>query len=119
MVAEVLHGLAPHPGGLYVDGTVGLGGHAAAVLRATEGAATVIGLDQDPEALSVADRRLGAVAAELGRPDAYRLVRANFRDLASVLQVLGINQGGCDGVLLDLGVSSLQLDRPERGFSFR
>lgn len=119
MVPEVLHWLAPRPGARYVDATVGLGGHAAAILRATGGAATVLGLDQDPEALAAAEARLQAVAAELGRPDAFRLTRANFRDLPSALAELGINGACCDGILLDLGVSSLQLDRPERGFSFR
>jgi 16S rRNA (cytosine1402-N4)-methyltransferase len=119
MVAEVLHWLAPRPGGLYVDGTVGLGGHAAALLRATGGAATVVGLDQDPAALAIAGERLAEVAADLGRPECYQVIRANFRDLRSVLAETGIEEGRCDGVLLDLGVSSLQLERPERGFSFR
>jgi 16S rRNA (cytosine1402-N4)-methyltransferase len=119
MVAEVLRWLAPRAGGVYVDGTVGLGGHASAVLRAADGAATVIGLDQDPEALAIAARRLGAVAAELGRSESVRLARANFRDLRAALAEMGVDSPGCDGILLDLGVSSLQLDLPERGFSFR
>jgi 16S rRNA (cytosine1402-N4)-methyltransferase len=119
MPAEVLHWLAPRAGGLYVDATVGLGGHAAAVVRATGGSATVIGLDQDPDALALAGQRLSALASEIGRRDCFRLARANFRDLRSVLRSLGVSERGCDGVLFDLGVSSLQLDCPERGFSFR
>jgi 16S rRNA (cytosine1402-N4)-methyltransferase len=119
MVAEVLHWLAPRPGALYVDATVGLGGHATAILRSTGGAANVIGLDQDPEALATAAERLRSVAVELGRPDAFRLTRANFQELPSALADLGFGGTGCDGILFDLGVSSLQLDRPERGFSFR
>src|SRR5438067_1186944 len=98
MVAETLHWLAPRPGVLYVDATVGLGGHAAALLQATGGAAVVIGLDQDPEALEIASERLDAVAADLGRPGCFRLARANFRDLPSVLQDLGVPPGSCAGV---------------------
>jgi len=119
MVAEVLHWLAPRPGALYVDATVGLGGHAAALLEATGGAASLIGLDQDPEALALARTRLAAVTARLERPGSVQLVQANFRDLRPALQDLGVGDARCDGVLLDLGVSSLQLERPERGFSFR
>ena len=63
--------------------------------------------------------RAECLAGALERPDSFRLARANFRDLRPALAELGLGQRGCDGLLLDLGVSSLQLDRPERGFSFR
>ncbi len=112
LVAETLDLLAPErrPGGLFVDATVGLGGHAEALLlRAPE--ARLVGLDRDPQALERAARRL----APFG--DRVRLVPANFFHIEEVLSGLGLR--GVAGVLADLGVSSLQLETPERGFSFR
>jgi 16S rRNA (cytosine1402-N4)-methyltransferase len=106
MVAEVLDYLQPERGGLYFDGTLGGGGHAAAILGVSA-AAGVIGVDQDAEALEVAGRRLAEHGARL------RLVHANFADAAeSLAEPLA-------GALLDLGVSSHQIDEPARGFSFR
>jgi 16S rRNA (cytosine1402-N4)-methyltransferase len=96
--------------GLYVDGTVGGGGHAARLCAQLEGTGELVGLDADQEALEAAAKRLG----ECRRA---RLVQANFRDLGSVLRTLGL--GSPSGLLLDLGVSSRQLDEPARGFSFR
>ena len=110
LVDEVLRFLSPRPGGVYVDGTVGAGGHSNAILAATGGRCRVIGIDRDPEALAAARQAL----APWG--DAVRLVHANFADLETVLAELA--EDLVDGVLLDLGVSSMQLDRPERGFSF-
>lgn len=109
MRAEVVQALAPERGGLFVDCTVGLGGHAAAVLEA--GADRVIGIDRDQDALSIAGERL---ARWSGRVE---LVHANYRELGRVLDERGI--GGVDGILVDLGVSSLQLDGEGRGFSFQ
>jgi 16S rRNA (cytosine1402-N4)-methyltransferase len=109
MVAETVALLDPSRGGLFVDCTVGLGGHARAVLDA--GASRVLGLDRDPLALAVAARAL----AELG--DRVELVHADYRDLAGVLEARGIE--GVDGALADLGVSSMQFDTEGRGFSFR
>jgi 16S rRNA (cytosine1402-N4)-methyltransferase len=109
MVDEVREQLAPARGGIFVDCTVGLGGHAQALLEA--GASRLIGFDRDESALSMARERLVAYGARV------ELVHADFRDLAAVLDARGI--GGVDGVLADLGVSSLQLDSPGRGFSFR
>jgi 16S rRNA (cytosine1402-N4)-methyltransferase len=109
MVTEVVEVLQPGRGGLFVDCTVGLGGHAAALLDA--GAGRVLGLDRDPAALAHAGRRLE------GFGDRVTLVHADYRDLGSVLDVRGIDV--VDGVLADLGASSLQLDTAERGFSFR
>ena len=110
MRTEAVRFLAPDRGGIYVDGTVGLGGHAAAILAAGP-EVRLIGIDRDPQALRYAAARL----AQFG--DRVRLVHGNYRDLAEILSGLGIE--AIDGFLLDLGLSSLQLDAPERGFSFR
>lgn len=96
------------PGALWCDGTLGFGGHSEALL---EGGARVLGIDQDPEALrSACDRLEGRFA------DRFTPARGNFRDIRQVLDARGI--ASVDGILVDLGVSSWQLDRPERGFSF-
>jgi 16S rRNA (cytosine1402-N4)-methyltransferase len=109
MVAEVLEHLAPERGGTFIDCTVGLGGHARALLQA--GASRLIGLDRDPEALSRSRDALGAFGAQV------ELVHSDYRRLSDVLDARGIVT--VDGVLADLGVSSMQLDAPGRGFSFR
>jgi 16S rRNA (cytosine1402-N4)-methyltransferase len=109
MVAEVLDVLAPARGGFFVDCTVGPGGHARAILDA--GATRVLGIDRDPEALSLAREALRTWL------DRVELVHADFRDLAAVLDARDIDR--VDGILADLGVSSLQLDSAQRGFSFR
>jgi len=110
MRTEAVRFLAPDRGGIYVDGTVGLGGHAAAILAAGP-EVRLIGIDRDPQALRYAAARL----AQFG--DRVTLVHGNYRDLTEILSDLGIE--AIDGFLLDLGLSSLQLDAPERGFSFR
>ncbi|MEA2695288.1 MAG: rRNA (cytosine1402-N4)-methyltransferase [Acidobacteriota bacterium] len=112
LVRETLELLAPERGGLFVDATVGLGGHAAALLERAAGA-EVLGVDRDPQALLRAAGRL----EEFG-PRA-RLTQGNFHQLETLLGELGIGPGSLSGVLADLGVSSLQLDVAERGFSFR
>jgi 16S rRNA (cytosine1402-N4)-methyltransferase len=109
---EVVEGLVTDPVGTYVDGTLGGGGHAAALLDALDAGGTVVGIDQDPEALEAATGRLHG-AAEAGR---FRTVRGNFGDLESLLDAEGIES--VDGVLLDLGVSSHQIDEAERGFAY-
>ncbi|MDI6906482.1 MAG: 16S rRNA (cytosine(1402)-N(4))-methyltransferase RsmH [Thermoanaerobacterales bacterium] len=111
MLGDVLEALNIRPGGVYVDCTLGGGGHAAAILERLEGTGLLIGLDRDPKALDAAGRRLAPYAGRV------RLVRANFNELARIVreQVLA----GVDGVLFDLGVSSPQVDEPERGFSYR
>jgi len=111
MVSEVVAYLACAPGRTYVDATVGCGGHAAAILEASSPDGSLIGIDRDSDALQEAEASLEAYR---GR---YTLRRADFRDLASVLRQEGI--GSVDGILLDLGISSLQVDRADRGFSFR
>jgi 16S rRNA (cytosine1402-N4)-methyltransferase len=109
MVAETVALLAPSRGGLFVDCTVGLGGHTRALLEA--GASRVLGLDRDPDALRIARSRLDAFG------DRVELVHADYRDLGRVLDEHQI--AGMDGALADLGVSSMQLDADGRGFSFR
>ena len=109
MVAEVLDHLAPGRGGLFVDCTVGFGGHTRALLDA--GATRVIGFDRDQDALAHARRTL---AEHESRVD---LVHSDYRRLNDVLDARGVTT--VDGLLADLGVSSMQLDEPGRGFSFR
>jgi 16S rRNA (cytosine1402-N4)-methyltransferase len=109
MVQEVLEHLEPSRGGLFIDCTVGLGGHTRAIVDA--GASKVIGLDRDPQALERARETLGEVG------DRVELVHADYRRFEDVLNARGV--GPVAGILADLGVSSLQLDSPGRGFSFR
>ena len=109
MVEEVLQALQPERGGTFIDGTVGLAGHARALLA--RGATRLIGVDRDPAALAVAREALH----EWG--DRVELVHADYRELARVLDERGL--ASVDGVLADLGVSSMQLDAEGRGFSFR
>ncbi len=109
LTTDVVALLAPSRGGLYVDCTVGLGGHTRALLDA--GASRVIGLDRDADALALSSTALA------GYGDRVELVHADYRTLSAVLDARGIAQ--VDGALADLGMSSLQLDAPGRGFSFR
>jgi 16S rRNA (cytosine1402-N4)-methyltransferase len=112
MPREVLELLGPAlPGGRAVDATVGLGGHARLLCEALGPGGSLLGLDRDPEALEHAARRLE------GAPCAVRLERSRLDQLGAVLERLGYTP--VDAVLLDLGVSSLQLDTPGRGFSFQ
>ncbi len=108
MVAEVLAALRLKPSGRYADGTLGGGGHAAAILAASSPTGWLYGCDRDGAAVEAAQKRLSEFA---GR---FELRRANFAELAE-----WIPAASCDGVLLDLGVSSPQLDVAERGFSFQ
>lgn len=110
MVTEVLEALALQPDGIYVDGTVGGGGHAVEIVARLE-TGRLIGLDCDPSALEVARARLEQFGERV------TLVHANFAQLDRVLDELGIAH--VNGILLDLGVSLTQLDTPERGLSFR
>jgi 16S rRNA (cytosine1402-N4)-methyltransferase len=109
MVAEVLEHLAPSRGGVFVDCTVGLGGHARALID--NGATRVIGLDRDVQALDRAREVLGDVL------DRVELLHCDYRRFDEALEANGI--GLVDGMVADLGVSSMQLDAPGRGFSFR
>lgn len=111
LVADVVDWLKPKPGDTIVDGTLGLGGHAEALLAAMNGEGKLIGIDQDATALSIASERLKPVG---GR---FVSVHGNFRDIDQLVRGVGIEQVDC--ILLDLGVSSLQLDDGDRGFSFK
>jgi 16S rRNA (cytosine1402-N4)-methyltransferase len=108
LLEETLELLAVRPGGLWVDGTLGLGGHAEAVLRATAPDGRLLGLDRDEEALERARERLVPFGARV------RLEHADYREIPERL-----GDERASGILLDLGVSSLQLDDAERGFSFQ
>jgi 16S rRNA (cytosine1402-N4)-methyltransferase len=109
MTAEVLQFLQPQRGGLFVDCTVGLGGHARAVLEA--GASRLLGFDRDREALATARQNLEPYA------DRVDLIQADYRAIEEVLEARHID--AVDGLLADLGVSSMQFDSPGRGFSFQ
>jgi|CXWL01.1.fsa_nt_gi 16S rRNA (cytosine1402-N4)-methyltransferase len=110
LLAETLERLVTDKGGLYLDATLGLGGHSEAILSKMSAQGKVLGLDADPEALALAANRL-AIHGEK-----FHAVRSNFRSLGSILEAEGFFP--LSGALFDLGVSSLQLDKPERGFSF-
>lgn len=111
MLAETLAVLAPKPGGVFLDCTLGGGGHAEAILEQIMPGGRLIGIDQDRDALDAAGARLSRFG------EAVTLVQARFDELGAVLETLGIE--GVNGILFDLGVSSHQLDTPERGFSFK
>jgi 16S rRNA (cytosine1402-N4)-methyltransferase len=110
LLRETIEALATARGGLFVDCTVGLGGHSEAILQASSDT-QVLGIDRDEEALEQARKRL----AEFG--GRIRLVHADFRELTRVLAIAKVDSAR--GILADLGVSSWQLDSPSRGFSFR
>lgn len=110
MGPEVIRYLDPRPGGVYVDATVGGGGHALEILRACKGC-RLIGMDRDGEALKAAAENLRDFMERV------TLVRENFRDMKEALRGLGVERA--DGMVFDLGVSSYQFDEAGRGFSFR
>ena len=111
LIKEVVNQLQPRGGGLYVDCTVGGGGHAREILHACGPEGQLIGLDWDEEAIAASRERLGEFGARV------QLVRANYVELEKVLMSLRVT--AVDGVVFDLGVSSRQFDEPGRGFSFQ
>jgi 16S rRNA (cytosine1402-N4)-methyltransferase len=111
LAEEAVHWLAIRPGGTYVDATVGLGGHALEILKQMGGQGRLIGLDRDAQALEIARERLKVYERQV------TLVHAEFSRIGEAAENLGLPPA--DGVLADLGVSSMQLDEVERGFSFR
>ncbi len=111
MVTEVLHWLAPKEGDVYVDCTIGTGGHSEAILEKTRGRISLIGIDRDEETLKVAKEALKKYQSHI------RLVKANFKHLPQILKEKKIRE--VDSILYDLGLSSFQLKSRERGFSFR
>ncbi len=110
MLEQVIEGLDIKPDGIYVDGTLGGGGHSYEIAKRLTDGGRIIGIDQDAAAIKAAGERL----SEFG--DRVTIVRSNYAQMVSILQSLGIKQ--VDGILLDLGVSSHQLDTAERGFSY-
>lgn len=111
LLEEVIEGLAVKPEGIYVDGTLGGGGHSYEIAGRLHKDGKLVGIDQDEAAVLAAGERL----KEFG--DKVTIVRSNYRNTKGVLASLGIEK--IDGMLLDLGVSSYQLDEQERGFSYR
>ncbi|MCR4754828.1 MAG: 16S rRNA (cytosine(1402)-N(4))-methyltransferase RsmH [Lachnospiraceae bacterium] len=110
LLNEVIEGLNINPDGIYADGTLGGAGHSSEILKRLSPNGRLIGIDQDEEAVKAATDRIG-------RDDRVRIVRANYVKMPEVLQELGIEM--VDGILLDIGVSSHQLDTPDRGFSYK
>ena len=110
LLDEVLHFLNPKPGGRFIDATLGAGGHTRAILERTAPHGLVLGVDQDESALATAQAMLESFGSRLV------LVHANFKDIASVAREHGF--ADADGVLADIGISSMMVDDPLRGFSF-
>lgn len=110
LLDEALEYLNPKSGGIYIDGTLGLGGHTKDILKRSEPDGRVIGIDRDPEALKIARERLHEFEKRV------EFIHGSFSDMGRIAKDLGIRE--VDGILLDLGVSSLQVDTGQRGFSF-
>lgn len=108
LLDECIEGLSIKPDGIYVDCTVGGAGHSVEIAKRLTDGGRLIGLDRDPDAIKAASERLSGYNAEV--------IRSNYSGLGRVLETLGIK--AADGILMDLGVSSHQLDTPERGFSY-
>lgn len=111
LLEETIENLNVKPQGIYLDGTLGGGGHAYEVARRLEGVGRLIGIDQDEEAIEAAERRLAPYRERI------TLIRDNYANAVGALAEIDVY--GVDGILLDLGVSSYQLDNEERGFSYR
>ena len=111
LLEETIKNLNIRPDGIYVDGTLGGGGHASEVAKRLSGKGRLIGIDQDADAIRAAGERL----APFG--DRVTIIRSNYANMKEELYAIGVEQ--VDGIVLDLGVSSFQLDTPERGFTYR
>ena len=110
MTKEVVEHLKIRHGGIYIDGTIGTGGHAKAILQASNNSALIIGIDKDPEALNLTEILLKSHRKNI------TLVQGSFADMKSICNTIGVER--VDGILLDLGISSMQLESSGRGFSF-
>ncbi len=110
LVSESLLAIACAPNAVYLDCTVGMGGHSEAILKATIPNGKVIGIDRDEQALAIAKERLAPFS------DRVTLCRGSFKELSQIVTKLGVSS--VSGIIFDLGVSSMQFDSPERGFSF-
>ena len=108
---EAIELLQPSPGGLYVDGTVGGGGHASALMEAIDGNGRFIGIDKDDEAIERSK-------AKLAQWKTCSIIQGSFADMMTIVNENGATAGEVDGIMLDLGMSSYQLENSERGFSF-
>lgn len=111
LLEETIKNLAIKPDGIYVDGTLGGGGHAYEVARRLSARGRLIGIDQDADAICAAGARLAEFA------DRVTIIRSNYANMKDELSAIGVEH--VDGIVLDLGVSSFQLDTPERGFTYR
>ena len=111
MAGECMDALAPKRGGIYVDGTLGGGGHAEGILEQLPENGRLYGIDRDAEALAESSKRLA------GYGDRFVPMKGNYQDMKQLLARQGVT--AVDGILLNLGVSSHQLDTPERGFSYK
>ena len=111
LLEETIKNLNIRPDGIYVDGTLGGGGHACEVLKRLRGGGRLIGIDQDADAIAAASMRLRDYEAQL------TVIHSNYAAMKQELSAIGVT--GVDGIVLDLGVSSFQLDTPERGFTYR
>lgn len=109
---EIMRALRPAPGGHYIDGTVGAGGHAEGILLASSPDGQLLGLDRDPRAIEVARERLSRFGGRV------HLAHDSYTEMASEAEKIGWEAGAVDGIVLDLGLSSMQLGDPARGFSF-
>ena len=109
MLEETVDMLGVRPGGIYVDGTLGGGGHSAEILRRLGGTGHLYGIDRDQDALNAATQRLGSAGN-------FTAIKGNFHDVRALLAERGVDR--IDGMMIDLGVSSYQLDTAERGFSY-
>ncbi len=115
LLEEAIQYLRILPGGTYVDATLGLGGHSMAIVRRLGPEGHLLAFDRDPEAIESAASRLNALGEELGD----RMARLTIHPVAFAEMASHVEAGSVDGILADFGVSSLQLDTPERGFSFQ
>ncbi|MBO5524954.1 MAG: 16S rRNA (cytosine(1402)-N(4))-methyltransferase RsmH, partial [Roseburia sp.] len=111
LLGETIEQLNIRPDGIYVDGTLGGAGHASEVVKRLSGEGRLIGIDQDADAIRAAGERLAEYK------DRVTIIRSNYANMKEELQNIGVT--GVDGIVLDLGVSSFQLDTPERGFTYR
>lgn len=122
LLRECMEMLQIRPDGVYIDGTLGGGGHSAHILEKLGKNGLLIGLDQDRDAILAAEKRLRQVKTDRAIPAEYVIVKTNFEKMSeaasNILRARGRTQVA-DGILLDIGVSSYQLDEPERGFSYR
>ncbi len=122
LLRECIEMLHIKPDGVYIDGTLGGGGHSARILERLGHNGLLIGLDQDEEAIRAAGKRLQQVKEASGSQAEYITVRTNFENMSETAERILRERGrtvSADGILMDIGVSSYQLDEPERGFSYR